>query len=69
MTGFLVSSSKMLTDKLTNCSCRFGFVEMPGNKERLTTIDKLYVSSFQAPAMVANQVIARKETYFKKTIY
>ncbi|MBI3138981.1 MAG: RNA-binding protein [Sphingobacteriales bacterium] len=56
-----VASAKVMTDKFTNRSRGFGFVEMPEEQQAQKAIDDLNGSSCEGRPMVVNQAKPRKQ--------
>jgi RNA recognition motif-containing protein len=56
-----VSSAKVMTDKFTNRSRGFGFVEMPDDTAAQRAIDDLNGTSHQGRSMVVNQARPKKQ--------
>jgi len=62
-----VSSAKVITDRETNKSRGFGFVEMPNEVEGQTAIDKLNGSVVEGRSMSVNVARPKEKSSFKKT--
>ena len=62
-----VSSAKVITDRETNKSRGFGFVEMPNEVEGQTAIDKLNGSVVEGRSMSVNIARPKEKSSFKKT--
>ncbi|MBI5372978.1 MAG: RNA-binding protein [Sphingobacteriales bacterium] len=56
-----VASAKVMTDKFTNRSRGFGFVEMPEEQQAQKAIDDLNGSSCEGRPMVVNMAKPRKQ--------
>ncbi|NLA24386.1 MAG: RNA-binding protein [Bacteroidales bacterium] len=59
-----VSSSKVIMDKTTGFSKRYGFVEMPNEEEAREAIAKLNDSTFENSVIVVKESLP-KEEYLK----
>ncbi|MBN8685870.1 MAG: RNA-binding protein [Chitinophagales bacterium] len=56
-----VSSAKVMTDKFTNRSRGFGFVDMPDDQQAQKAIDGLNGTNCEGRALVVNMAKPRKE--------
>lgn len=61
-----VTSAKIITDRETNKSRGFGFVEMPNELEGQTAINKLNGSVVEGRSMSVNVAKPKEKTDFKK---
>ena len=56
-----VASAKVMTDKFTNRSRGFAFIEMPDEEQRQKAIDDLNGSNCEGRPMVVNMAKPRKQ--------
>ena len=61
-----VSSAKIVTDKFTNRSKGFGFVEMPDESEGNTAINKLNGFEVEGRSLVVNIAKPKERPAFKR---